>query len=307
MSKRVVFIVNPAAGKKHLFEQVFAKIEKYIKSHGNCSALLTKGPNDATIFARTEAKKGDDIRIFACGGDGTLNEVLNGAIGFDNVEIGCIPFGSGNDFIKTFGKKEDFLDINAQVNGFARKVDAIKASDRFALNICSMGMDAKVGANMQLFKKIPFVSGSMSYKLSVLYCLASKISVKLKIQIDSQPEISGNYLFALAANGRYYGGGYMGAPLAEPDDGLLDFIIVKAVSRFKVLDYLSHYKKGTHLQLEDIVSFYRGKKMTVTSLESSAAINCDGECSKVKQVIFESIPGAVNFILPFKKILENNT
>lgn len=297
MDRKIVFIVNPAAGKRSYLRTILSTIEDFAKEHGNSKVILTKAREDATKIAKDIALSGEKVRIFACGGDGTLNEVLNGIVGFNNVELGCIPAGSGNDFIKSFGTRDMFLDIEAQVQGSTKRIDIIKANDRYAINICSIGLDAKIGANMIRFKRIPFVSGKLSYNLSIIYSLFSKISADISIKIDEEKEVTGRHLFALAANGRYYGGSYMGAPLAICDDGLLDFVLVKAVSRFKILDYLKKYSEGTHLEL-DMVSFIRGKRMIVTANSSKAYLNSDGECESVKQTIFEVVPSKVDFIVP---------
>lgn len=297
MDGKIVFIVNPAAGKKRNLQPVLSSIEDFAKGHGNAKVILTKARQDATKIAKNIAQSGEKVRIFACGGDGTLNEVLNGVVGYDNVELGCIPTGSGNDFIKSFGKKENFLDLNAQVKGNTKRIDIIKSNDKYAINICSIGLDAKIGANMIRFKRIPLVTGALAYNLSIFYSLFFKISTDITINIDDDKEFTGEYLFALAANGRYYGGSYMGAPLAICDDGLLDFVLIKTVSRLKVVDFLDRYSKGTHLDL-DYVSCFRGKKMIVTANSRNAYLNADGECISVNQAHFEVVPSMVEFIVP---------
>lgn len=297
MDGKIVFIVNPTAGKKRNLQAVLSLIEDFASSHSNAKVILTKARQDATNLAKTIAESGEKVRIIACGGDGTLNEVLNGIVGYDNVELGCIPAGSGNDFIKSFGTKENFLDLKAQVNGNSKRIDIIKANDRYAINICSIGLDAKIGANMIRFKRIPLITGALAYNLSIFYSLFSKISTDITIKIDDYKEISGEFLFALAANGRYYGGSYMGAPMAVYDDGLLDFVLIKTVSRLKVVEFLDRYNKGTHIEL-DYVSGFRGKKMVVTANSRKAYLNADGECVSVNKAIFEVVPSKVNFIVP---------
>lgn len=297
MDEKIAFIINPVAGKKRYSQPILSSIGEYSMGRSNVEVYYTKARQDATDIARRLAQSGEKIRIFACGGDGTLNEVLNGIVGHNNVELGCIPAGSGNDFIKTFGRKEDFLNIESQVNGHTKRIDIIKSNDMYAINICSIGLDAKIGANMIRFKKIPLVTGALAYNLSIFYCLFSKISTNITIKIDDNEEISGEYVFALAANGRYYGGSYMGAPFALYDDGLLDFVLVKTVSRLKVAEFLNRYSKGTHLDL-DYVSWFRGKKMVLTANDRKAYLNADGECTSVSKAVFEIVPAIVDFIVP---------
>ena len=113
-------------------------------------------------------------------------------------------------------------------------------------------------------------------------------------------------LFALCGNSRWYGGGYMGAPKAIPDDGLLDFIIVrKTVGRLKLAGLINAYKRGEHLDW-DFPTFLRGKKMHIESKEL-AAVNVDGECEYVKESTFEIMPSALNFVINANSTFYENT
>ena len=119
-----LFIINPRAGKKRGTKQ----LEESIQSLGLPGELVhTKQAGDARRIARTMAELGEEIRIYACGGDGTLNEVVNGAAGFDNVAITNVPIGTGNDFLKIFGKdyKARFLDLKALSEGPQAAMDLI--------------------------------------------------------------------------------------------------------------------------------------------------------------------------------------
>ena len=112
--------------------------------------------------------------IFACGGEGTFYEVLNGAIGCDNINLGVIPCGSANDFLKYFENTESFIDISAQVSGETIKMDAIKAGDRYCINGCSAGMDAIVARDMSIFKNWPLISGKAAYNLAIIKTFIGK-------------------------------------------------------------------------------------------------------------------------------------
>ncbi|MBQ6569579.1 MAG: diacylglycerol kinase family lipid kinase [Clostridia bacterium] len=300
---RYVFIINPKAGKKNPYKKVFPRLKKICEENGlNYSCHLTKGTGHATELARMEAEKGDSVRIFACGGDGTLTETANGIIGFDNAELGAIPCGSGNDYIKSF-EGVDFSDYMSNILGTAKKVDAIKVNDKYALNICSLGVDAMVAYRMVMFKRWPLVSGHMAYTLALLVTVLGKISTKFDIEIDGQPTYSGKTTLALGASGKCYGGGYWGAKKAVVDDGLLDCVILKKIPKIKLAGLLAKYKVGEHFDdpaFKKILIYKHGKTMTL-KCKKPTVLNFDGECVKTDRVDLELVPSALNFVVPSAK------
>ena len=297
---RHVFILNPAAGKKENATKLIPSIDAYFaKEGGDYTIRQTEYAGHATEIAREEATKGDPVRIYAVGGDGTLFEVTNGANGFDNAEITVIPCGSGNDYVKTYGSPEDFLDLPALINGTPKTVDAIQCGDVVSLNLCSLGMDADIGAGMNRFKRWPLVSGPFAYDLAVVNALLHPIGNYLKVIMetpDGTIEREGRYLFSLAANGQYYGGGYHGAPGAKPDDGLLDFVLINTVSRLKAITLVKGYKQGQHYDW-DICEHLQGTKMHILC-EKGACVNIDGEILHSTDVTFELLPKHFRFVIP---------
>lgn len=294
---KYVFIVNPVAGKKKAGE--FApEIEKICRAKGvDFEVYKTTSVGDAKAYTRKLGESGEAVRVYGCGGDGTLFEVINGAVGFDNLQVGTLPLGSGNDFVRNFGRKRDFLDVLNQLEGESRKIDLIKCGEKYAISQCSMGIDAEVCAKQADFKKLPFMSGEMAYTASLVYCFLTKASNVFEVSVDDGEFETYDVLFALCGNARYYGGGYKGIPLAICDDGLLDFIIVrKDMPVIKFLKEMNNYKAGKHLEWDRTI-FRRGKKMTVRSRKFSA-VNVDGECEFVKERTFEIVPQGINFIFP---------
>lgn len=293
-----IFVVNPIAGKGKAQHGFCESVKTYFaETGGDFDIYITRAPWDATNYVRHLAAEGSRYRFYACGGDGTLLEVLNGAFGFDNAEIAMIPLGSGNDFIRTLGEKKSFLDLKNQVFGVAKPIDIIRCGDRVAINLCSMGFDAEVGANQVRFKRWPLINGSLAYYLSLAYCFFGRTSFSFEISIDGGRSFSGDYVFALAGNGRFYGGGFMGAPLAELTDGLLDFVLVSSIPRRRILSLLGKFRKGGILQYTDICKMHRGSRMTVRSKKPSA-VNTDGECSLKTEATFEIIPRGIMLSLP---------
>lgn len=298
---RYVFIVNPVAGKKNAYDTVFPAIRKYLDANGiEFSCYVTERPKHATELAETESGKGDAVRIYAVGGDGTLSETAAGAIGRKNAEVGIFPCGSGNDYIKTFGEAANFLSLKKQLKAHSRPVDMIHSNGQYSINLCSVGLDARVAFEMVKFKDIPFISGPMAYNLAVAKVLAGKLGEQLEILIDGGKRFDGTYLFALAGSGKYYGGGFCGAPQAVPDDGLLDFVLIKKPPLYKIPPLIRIYKNGGHLESEkfrSLLTFCRGKKMEITA-PNLAIANFDGECAVIRSLRFEVVPNAVNFIVP---------
>lgn len=294
-----IFIVNPAAGKGQAATRIIPQIEAYFQVHPEIpfEIYVTKAKGDGRAYAESAAKTGEPIRFYACGGDGTLYEVVNGAYKYPNVSVGILPLGSGNDFARIFGGSDKLLDIGAQVHAGTRKFDLIDAGGHVAINQCSMGLDAEVCAKQAYFKKLPGVGGEFAYTMSLFYCLFRRLNSEFKIIVDDEKVVEGKMLFALCANSRWYGGGYKGAPKAVPDDGKLDFILVrKTVGRLKLAGLVGKYKRGEHLSW-DFTEFVRGKKLQILS-KNPAAVNVDGECEYVTESTFRILPAALDVIMP---------
>lgn len=295
-----IFVINPAAGQGKSLDFIKPRIEEVCKKNAlDYELYITKDKGDGIEFVRNRASSGEELRFYACGGDGTLYEVVNGAYGYKNVQVAVIPLGSGNDFIRLFGTKEDFMNLDDVINGFPVEFDLIKCGDEIAINQCSMGMDAEVCAMQGNLKKLPLVSGEGAYYLGCLYAIAKKFKNRFTYCIDDGEPVTDDCLFCFIGNSRWYGGGFMAAPKAFPDDGELDFVIVKAnMSRLKLLTLLNKYKRGEHLDW-DITTFKRGKKLVVKS-EKPAAVNVDGECKFVTEATFEIIEKGMTYVVPAK-------
>lgn len=301
---RYILITNPTAGKRDPSKTVLPPVRRFFMEQGlEPVCYLTRGPGDAAKLAAREADRGDPVRIYAVGGDGTLGEVAQGTAGKTNAEIGAFPCGSGNDYVKTFGALRDFLSPEKQVAAVSRPVDLIQTELGLSINLCSVGMDARVSLETKRMKKVPFLSGSAAYDLALLKILAGRIGDNLRIRIDDSEEFRGCFLFALAASGRYYGGGYCGAPRAVPDDGLLDFVLIRKPALYRIPKLAGMYKAGRHIgakEFEGLLTFRRGVKMEVFAQKPVAA-NRDGEISLTQAISYQVLPGAARFIVPGKK------
>lgn len=292
-----LFLINPNAGKGKAFETVMPKIkEATAERNMDYKVYVSKSSQDTHDYCKNIGESGEKTRIYACGGDGTIYDIVNAIYGYNNVEFAAVPLGSGNDFIRLFGTKEQFMDIGAQIDGTAIKIDAIKCGDRIAVNQCSMGFDAEVCSKQADFKKLPWLTGESAYTASLFYCLKSKTSNRFTITIDDGEPITDNFVFAFCGNSRFYGGGYQAAPYAVPDDGLLDFSIVRSMKIPRLVTQIGNYKKGRHFKWPE-TTYVRGKKMTVHS-DTPASVNVDGECDLVTDSTFKIIPSAFSFVIP---------
>lgn len=297
---RYVFIANPNAGAKNGFEKYRDRITSTCEKMGvPYKFMLTRSGSDLTDFARSEGETGDDVRIIVMGGDGGICGAANGIIGMRNVEFGIIPCGSGNDYVKTFGGANGFEDIEHYLTAPSRYVDAIDTGHFASVNICSMGIDAIICDRTNRMTRTKKLLGSGTYTLAVLISMLGKVYNTLKITIDDNEVYEGEYMFSLAASGKYYGGGYMGAPMADPSDGLLDFVMIKRVSKLKMASLLGDYKSGRYpdsKKFDGLLTVRRGKKMKIES-EKPAIVNIDGECLKLSEVTFKVIPSALRLIV----------
>lgn len=300
-----IFVINPAAGQGKALDFIRPKIEEICKKEAlDYEIYVTEKKGDGIEYVENKAKSGEEIRFYACGGDGTLYDVVNGAFGYKNAQVAVIPLGSGNDFIRLFGTKEEFLNLEDQINGVPVEFDVIKCGNEIAINQCSMGMDAEVCAMQGKIKKLPFVTGEGAYYIGCLYAIIRKFRNKFTYSIDDGEKKEKDCLFCFCGNSRWYGGGFMAGPLALPDDGLLDFVIVRAnISRLKLVTLLNKYKRGEHLDW-DITEFKRGKKLVIHS-DKPAAVNVDGETKFVTDTSFEIIEKGITYVVPAKsKFLE---
>ena len=307
-----IFIINPVAGNGINHKLYSEKIKKAFSELNitDYEIYVTTGVGNANEFAKEKVATGEHIRFYACGGDGTLSEVVNACAEHKNAEVAAIPMGSGNDFIRIFGNKEELLDLKAHITGTPMEFDLIKYEDQYAINQCSMGLDAEVCARQADFKKIPLLSPEMAYTAALLATFLGKMKNTFTIQFDDDEPFTKDVLFCVVGNSRWYGGGYMAAPKALTYDGLLDFVVVeKNCSRLTLLGLIAPYKHGEHLSWER-THFKRGKKITIKSTKPSA-VNFDGEVKIVTEATFNIVEKAIKYVVPsnseFIKKVEEGT
>ncbi len=302
---RNIYIINPKAGKQNMAALFMAQARAFHEAHGGDYVFrLTQRAGHGEILAREAAAQGDAVRIWAVGGDGTLLEVVRGAAHRENVAVGVFPCGSGNDFVRTLGNREIFMDFGRQMRGAAVPIDMIHTEHGDAVNICSLGFDAKVADEMTRYKHLPGVNGEMAYTISLVKCFFGRLADPMTVTItDAQGEterFAGDFMFALAGNGRWYGGGYCGAPKAQLADGLLDFVLIRRPAYHRIPGLVGKYKRGEHIdngRFADLLIYRRGTRIEVES-DVELVSNMDGNCVRASRETYSVLPGALRFVLP---------
>jgi YegS/Rv2252/BmrU family lipid kinase len=296
-----IFVINPKAGKRDVTKEITKSVKNHLTDSDSFLYVTTK-PMDARDFVSSycELHPDEKLRFYSCGGDGTLNEVANGAYGYPNASVACYPSGSGNDFVKYFGKIDDFLNLENLVNGNEVEIDMIKIKDRFVMNVFNIGLDADIAARVKRIKRIPFVSGKGAYILGVVASFFRKLPHYFKIIVDDEVLFEGQGLLSAVSNGICYGGGFYCTPYALSNDGLIDVVAVKKVSRLKFLKLIKFYKRGEHLdnpKLKDYIFYKQGKSVRI---ESNELLNyaMDGEVENSKSIELKIVPNALKFVVP---------
>ena len=228
-----LFIINPAAGSKDRTKEYSVAI------HDICSAReldyrieVSSAPGECKRLAREAALSGEEVRIYACGGDGTLNEVAAGAAGYPNAAVTVFSGGSGNDFVKLFNEPKAFFDLERLLDPEEAQFDMIRCNGDLALNICSVGLDARIGTDVASYKRIPLLHGFRAYAASTVVNVIRGIAEHYVVEINGEV-IDGEHTFVCVCNGRFYGGGFNPVPEADPADGMLDVLLVKRSPGFR--------------------------------------------------------------------------
>lgn len=312
---KTVFIINPMAGKKRnieaLKDSILAAKEKL---SADVQIYVTRAVGDATDFVRSLCTD-ERVRFIACGGDGTLSEVLNGAKDRAEAEIGVIPIGTGNDFSRNFGDGYDFLDPSLQITGRTTLCDAIKYTtttdgktfEGYCANMFNIGFDCNVADLMTSIKEKTVLSGSLAYFASILVNLIKKKGAELEIRLDGKTVHDGKLLLTSVANGRFCGGGVMSNPGASVNDGLININIVNNVSRLKFISLLPHYMKGTFSNLAGVEKVIRSlgcKRVTVIPKNGTVRLCVDGEIVNAGNTEFEIVHNAFCFVLPCETVAQ---
>lgn len=306
------FFINPAAGQGKGAEKLIKEIEEVSHELGlESSIYITKSIHDGEKQARYISEKlgGEKARFVVCGGDGTLNEVINGSRGFDNVTVGVMPTGTGNDWIRNFPEAGDFMSVKAQILGKSVDVDLIKYSgvidgkfqERYCVNMFNIGFDCNCVAAAGELKKKPLIAGSMAYLLGILSTFIKKDTIGIQVFDGDKKIVDDHVLLCSIANGSYCGGGVYTMPQATIDDGVFDLSIIRDVSRMEFLKLFPSYKAGKHLDIpgiDDVIKVSRHTSLKLIPKAGKFLLCADGEITTAETVEFEIVPKALKFNVP---------
>ncbi|MBQ7415828.1 MAG: diacylglycerol kinase family lipid kinase [Oscillospiraceae bacterium] len=294
---RHLFIINPAAGSKNRTDAYSEEIHRICrKKHLNYDIRVSTAPGECTRFAREAAETGEEHRLYACGGDGTLNEVVQGAAGHPNVAVTVFSGGSGNDFVKLFNDPSAFFVLERLLDAEEATFDLIRCNDDIAMNICSVGLDARIGTDVSRYKRLPLLHGFRAYAASTVINVIKGVSEHYVVEINGK-RIDGKQTMICVCNGRYYGGGFQPVPEADPADGLLDVLLVKKVSRLQVAGVVGKYKDGRYKELSELVRHFRTKSVKILC-DKPTPINLDGELRVAQEVTMSVAEEKLRFFYP---------
>lgn len=300
-----IFIMNPAAGKGTKFHALIDEIHKVCNRRGvSYDVHVTEKRGEATEFVRESCASSEErMRFYAVGGDGTIREVASGIIGCPHAELGVIPMGTGNDFVRNFEHTEKLFDIDSQLDGETRKIDLLRYNGKYAVNLINIGFDCEIAKQAALNRRSIFMPSKLAYTAGVVQKITQLGTATLKgnIILDGKQYRGNEYQLCAIANGSYYGGGYCAAPAALYDDGIIDVCAVDKVNLGQLLNLIGHYKAGTHLTKIDVSNILAYKKCdrVEINLAHPTDISADGEIETIKDKLVVTVEKqAVTLSLP---------
>ena len=292
-----LFIINPAAGSRDRTEYYSRQIHDACGKRGlNYEIRVSDAPGGCARLAREAAQTGEEYRLYACGGDGTLNEVASAAAGCPNVAVTVFSGGSGNDFVKLFDDPQAFFDLERLLDSEEAEFDMIRCNDDLALNICSVGLDARIGTDVANYKRIPLLHGFRAYAVSTVVNLFRGIAEHYVVEVNGE-RIDREHTFVCVCNGRFYGGGFNPVPEADPTDGELDVLLVEKVSLLQVPGVIGKYKNGRYKELPHLVRHLKTKSIKIIC-DKPTPINLDGELRTAREVTMEVAQEKLRFFYP---------
>ena len=294
-----IFIINP-----YLSNMCDAgKIREKLAKRDNFEYLVFNteyaGHEKALVEQMVDLFKDETIRFYCCGGSGTLFHMLNGISDFDKAEIAFMPCGISCDFLKVFGERRRFFyNIDSLIEGEILPMDLIdtgvvKALNTFVtgLGVRGAGLGLKLGGTLDFFKHL-------SYFGSGIASILLDRSRNYEITIDGK-DFSGKYKQIYVGNGCCLGSKYYPIPSAKPNDGKLNFLLLKDLSRPKMVKALKHYRSGDIEELSKYCLITEGKTFTIKNLSGEKMIfNCDGEFEECNDIDGKIMQGKLKFIVP---------
>ena len=296
-----IFIVNTVAGEHSCLEEV----KKAIASESEAIDYELFTPNSAKdnvsqIKEYLEAHPDEEVRFYACGGDGTLNKVASGIYGYPNASLAVLAYGSGNDYIKYYADLKAFRNVENAMHGTEKRIDIMQVNGRFAINATHFGLDSIVAKVMHKIRRYPIIGGKMCYPIAVLRAFLTGMRTKCTVYADGEKLNDGKICLCTIANGKYVGGSYKCAPNSLNDDGLLEVCLIKPISRIKFALLKKYYTNGTHLdnpKFKDIIVYRRAKQVVIEG-GKGFCVSLDGEVLNSERIVVDNKQQAIRFVVP---------
>lgn len=281
------FVINPIAGSG-LAQRVGVQLSNWLKENGReHSVWYTEGVGHATELAKNAVENGAET-VVAIGGDGTVSETARGLLGAKTA-LGIIPAGTGNDIARTLRipkKPQEALEF--VFSHPARNMDAGYVNDMLFINVCGTGFDVCVLDYTLTAKK--YVRGMLPYLWGVIRTIFTFQPAMATFQLDGGEIETRQTLLLSVANGKYFGGGIQVAPMAEPNDGYFDFVMIDHIPRWKMPFQLPKLIMGKVTQVPGF-SHRRCKNITIET--ENMRINLDGEIVRVPNASFSVLKDAL--------------
>lgn len=292
--RQVVLIANPASGRGRGARAAAEAEDVFRKAGVRCERLETKQPGQAVELAGAVATRHRPDLLLVAGGDGTFRDVIAGLEG-SPVPIGLLPCGTGNDLARTLGIPRNISQaLHTALHGTPRPLDVWYWNETAFVNVAGIGLDAAVAAAVnRRFKRL---RGTPAYLAAFLTVFPSFQPFELRLRWP-EGEWAGAVWLAAFANAVSYGGGMRIAPMAVPDDGCLDLVIVEAVPRVELLREFPRIFSGAHVQ-NPRVRVLRVEQVEVSAAPQDATL--DGELIGRTPARITRAPRPVNVMVPVR-------
>ena len=297
---KYVFVVNPNSGKSGLKENLLKQLETAKETLDYEFYMGSSYDGTIEYINNYCLNTKNDVVFCACGGDGTINAVVNGAINHENAIVTCYPCGSGNDFVKVYGGKEKFLNIDNIVNGIETRIDVMKVNDKYAVNVTNFGFDAAVCDVANKVRRKKIIGGKRSYTTGIIVSIFKSMKTKCKVIVDNEVLAEDKILLSTVANGKYVGGAYLCAPDSDNEDGLLEVCVIRPISLFKFISLIKPYKQGKQLHNPKFDKYikYRRAKEIIIEADDTFKICLDGEIYRGSHFEIKNLKQVLRFIKP---------
>ncbi len=290
-------IVNPTAGIDAAVRHLTHINERIRRRVGLLDIVITTGEGDAASAAEDAVRCGYD-HVFVGGGDGTVNEVLNGigAVpgGFDAVVLGIVPLGTGNDFASAFGYPSDITAAaDALVDAPAAWIDVGQLNDRYFINVSAGGFIAEVSDAVS--PQLKNIAGRLAYVIGGATVVLEHEPVGVRVESSPRSLSMSINMFAVC-NSRLVGGGRLIAPDARVDDGLLDVYLVESMSKVEFVGLLTRVTEGEHVT-DERVTYFRAAELDL-QFDRPIKVNTDGQVLETDRCRYRVLPRALRVLRP---------